>query len=170
MPGSPAEKAGLKRGDVILTFAGRPLHKMQELQRLVAETRPGTSVQLRVFRDRQEQFVALEIGELKDAEPKPEPAGSRYGLTLDALTKDLAKQFNLKVDEGVVITNVESGSPAARDGLRKGDVILEIERTPVTTLDAFREATSTLDPSNDILLLILREGRSFYALLHAPQG
>src|SRR5919197_1553268 len=170
MPGSPAEKAGLKRGDVILTFAGRPLHKMQELQRLVAETRPGTSVQLRVFRDRQEQFVALEIGELKDAEPKAEPAGSRYGLTLDALTKDLAKQFNLKVDEGVVITNVESGSPAARDGLRKGDVILEIERTPVTNLDAFREAASTLDPSNDILLLILREGRSFYALLHAPQG
>ncbi len=170
MPGSPAEKAGLKRGDVILNFAGRPLHKMQELQRLVAETRPGTSIQLRVFRDRQEQFVALEVGELKDSEPKPEPAGSRFGLTLDALTKDLAKQFNLKVDEGVVITNVESGSPAARDGLHKGDVILEIERTPVTNLDAFREAASKLDPSSDILLLILREGRSFYALLHAPQG
>src|SRR5262249_55522556 len=92
---SPAEDAGLKRGDVILDFAGRPVHKMQELQRLVAGTRPGTSVQLKVLRDRQEQFVALEIGELKDLEPKNEAAGSRFGLTLDVVTKDLVKQFNL---------------------------------------------------------------------------
>jgi serine protease Do len=70
--GSPAEQAGLKRGDVILDFAGRPVHKMQELQRLVASTRPGTAVRLKVLRDRQEQLVALEIGELKDLEPKAE--------------------------------------------------------------------------------------------------
>src|SRR5919109_2034251 len=115
--GSPAENAGLKGGDVILVFPGQPVHKMQELQRLVAGTRPGTPVRLKVLRDRQEQLVALEIGELKDSEPKPELAGSRFGLTLDALSKDLARQFNLKGDQGVVITNVENGSPAARDGL-----------------------------------------------------
>ena len=66
----------------------------------------GTPVQLKVLRDRQEQLVALEISELKDPEPKAEPAGSRFGLTLDAVTKELVKQFNLKTDEGVVITNV----------------------------------------------------------------
>jgi serine protease Do len=168
--GSPAEQAGLKRGDVILDYAGRPVRKMQELQRLVAGTPPGTPVRVKVLRDRQEQLVALEIGEMRDAEPKPEPAGSRFGLTLDVLTKDLARQFNVPSEEGVVITNVESGSPAARDGLRKGDVILEIERTPVITLDAFKSIVGKLNPSDDILLLILREERSFYTILHAPRG
>ena len=168
--GSPAENAGLKRGDVILDFAGRPVHKMQELQRLVAGTRPGTPVRLKVLRDRQEQLVALEIGELKDLESKAEPAGSRFGLTLDAVTKDLVKQFNLKIDEGVVITNVESGSSAARDGLRKGDVVLEIERTSVRNMDTFKNIVSKLNPSDHVLLLILREERSFYTILHAPRG
>jgi serine protease Do len=170
LPGSPAEKAGLKRGDLIAAFAGKPVHTMQELQRSVAGTRPGTLVQLRVVRDRQERAVALEIGELKDAEPSPEPAGSRFGLKLEALTRDLAKQFNLKIDDGVVITNVESDSPAARDGLRKGDVILEVERTPVPNLEAFRDTVRKLDPDDHVLLLILREGRSFYTILHAPRG
>ena len=168
--GSPAENAGLKRGDVILDFAGRPVHKMQELQRLVAGTRPGTPVRLKVLRDRQEQLVALEIGELKDPESKAETAGSRFGLTLDAVTKDLVKQFNLKTDEGVVITNVESGSSAARDGLRKGDVVLEIERTSVSNIDTFKNIVSKLNPSDHVLLLILREERSFYTILHAPRG
>jgi serine protease Do len=168
--GSPAEHAGLKRGDVILDYAGRPVHKMQELQRLVASTPPGTPVRVKVLRDRQEQLVALEIGEMRDAEPKPEPAGSRFGLTLDALTKDLARQFNVSSEEGVVITNVEGGSPAARDGLRKGDVILEIERTPVATLDTFKNVVGKLNPHDDVLLLILREERSFYTILHAPRG
>jgi Do/DeqQ family serine protease len=168
--GSPAENAGLKRGDVILDFAGRPVQKMQELQRLVAATRPGTPVGLKIRRDRQEQLMAVEIGEQKDVEPKGEAAGSRYGLTLDAVTRELVKQFNLKTDEGVVITNVESGGPGARDGLRKGDVILEIERTPVTTMDSFKNAVSKLDPSDHVLLLILREERSFYTILHAPRG
>jgi serine protease Do len=168
--GSPAENAGLKRGDVILDFAGQPVRKMQELQRLVAGTRPGTPIRLKVLRDRQEQLVPLEIGELKDLEPKPEAAGSRFGLTLDAVTKDLVKQFNLKTDEGVVITNIESGGLGAREGLRKGDVILEIERTPVTTMDSFKNVVSKLDPSDHVLLLILRDERSFYAILHAPRG
>jgi serine protease Do len=168
--GSPAEQAGLKRGDVILGFAGRAIHKMPELQRLVAGTPPGTPVQVNVLRDRQQHLIALEIGELKDPEPKAEPTGSRFGLTLDALNKDLAKQFNLHIDEGVVITNVETDSPAARDGLRKGDVVLEIERVPVINLDAFRNVASKLNPSEHVLLLILREERSFYTILHAPRG
>jgi serine protease Do len=168
--GSPAENAGLKRGDVILDFAGQPVRKMQELQRLVAGTRPGTPIRLTVLRDRQEQLVPLEIGELKDAEPKTEAAGSRFGLTLDAVTKDLVKQFNLKTDEGVVITNIESGGLGAREGLRKGDVILEIERTPVTTMDSFKNVVSKLDPTDHVLLLILRDERSFYTILHAPRS
>ncbi len=168
--GGPAEKAGLKRGDVILDFGGRSIHKVRELQRLVAGTRPGTSVQLKVLRDQQERVVALEVGELKDSDSKPEPAASRFGLTLEALTKDLAKQFNLKNREGVVIANVEEGSLAARDGLRKGDIILEVDRTPVASLDAFQETVSKLKPSGDVLLLILREDRSFYSILHAPPG
>jgi serine protease Do len=167
---SPAEKAGLKRGDVIVAFAGKPVHKMQELQRLVASTPPGTSVQVQVWRDRQQQTVILEIGEMQDSEPAPEPVGSRFGLTLDALTKDLAKQFNLKIDQGVVVTNVESGSPAALYGVRRGDVILEVERTPVPTLESFRDTVRKLNPDDHVLLLILREGRSFYTILHAPRG
>lgn len=170
LPGSPAENAGLKRGDVIISFAGKPVHKMQELQRLVAYARPGTAVQLEVLRDREAQTIGLEIGELQDPDPAPEPVGSRFGLTLDALTKELAKQFNLTLDAGVVVTNVESGSPAARDGLRKGDVILEVERTPVPNLESFRDAVRQLNPDDHVLLLVLREERSFFTILHAPRG
>jgi serine protease Do len=123
--GSPAENAGLKRGDVIQPPADRAKCRNCSAWWLYS---PGTPVRLKIRRDRQEQQVALEIGELKDLEPKAEAVGSRFGLTLDAVTRELVKQFNLKTDEGVVITNVETGSPGARDGLRKGDVILEIER------------------------------------------
>jgi len=73
--GSPAENAGLKRGDVILDFAGRPVQKMQELQRLVAATRPGTPVGLKIRRESARATSAVEIGELKDLEPKGEAAG-----------------------------------------------------------------------------------------------
>jgi serine protease Do len=170
LPGSPAEKAGLKRGDIIVAFAGKPVHKMPELQRLAARTQPGTAVQLQVWRDQQEQTIALEIGEMKDPAPAPEPVGSRFGLTLDGLTKDLAKQFNLKIDAGIVVTNVENGSPAARDGLRKGDVILEVERTPVPNLQTFRDTVRQLNTNDDVLLLVLREERSFFTILHAPRG
>lgn len=170
LEGSPADKGGLKRGDVIMDFGGRPVGKVRELQRLVAETPPGTAVPLKVLRNRKEQLIALEIGELKDAEPKPEPAGSRFGLTLEPLTKDHARQLNLKVGSGVVVTNVENGSQAARDGLRKGDVILEIERTPLTSLEGFRETIGKLKPDENILLLVQREDRSFYTILHAPRG
>jgi serine protease Do len=170
LQGSPAEKAGLRRGDIIVAFAGKPVHKMQELQRLAARAQPGTAVQLQIWRDRQEQTMALEIGEMQDPDPAPEPVGSRFGLTLEALTQELAKQFKLKIDTGVVVTNVESGSPAARDGLRKGDIILQVERTPVATLDTFRETVGQLDSDDHVLLLVLREERSFFTILHAPRG
>ena len=170
LEGSPAEKGGLKRGDVIIDFAGQSVSKMRELQRLVAGTRPGTPVQLKVLRDREERLVALEVGELKDSESRPEPAASRFGLTLEAVTKDLARQLNLKTREGVVIANVEEGSLGARDGLRKGDIILEVERTPVGSLVTFQETVNKLKPGDDVLLLILREDRSFYSILHAPRG
>lgn len=170
LEGSPAEKGGLKRGDVIVAFEGRPVNKVQELQRLVAAVPPGNPVQLKLIRNRQEQEITLEVGELKEREAKAEPAGSQFGLTLQELTKDLAKQFNLKLSEGVVITTVENEGFAAREGLRKGDVILEVERTPVTNLDAFQAAISTLKPGDDILLLIMRESRSFYTILHVSRG
>jgi serine protease Do len=70
----------------------------------------------------------------------------------------------------VVITNVESGGSGARDGLRKGDVVLEIERTPVSSMEAFKNAVTKLNPSDQVLLLILREERSFYTILHGPRG
>jgi serine protease Do len=170
LEGSPAEKAGMKRGDIIVSFAGRPVTKVRELQRLVAQMRPGAPVRLEVIRDRQEQSMSLELGELKDGEPKAEPIGARFGLTLEALTKDLARQLNVKNGEGVVISNVENGSLAARDGLRKGDIILEVERTRVSSLRAFQEAVNQLPPEENILMLILREDRSFYTVLHAPPG
>jgi serine protease Do len=127
-------------------------------------------VELEILRNQQVQTIALQVSEMKDAEPAPEPAGSRFGLTLEALTKDLAKQYNLSLDAGVVVTNVETGSPAARDGLRKGDVILEVERMPVPTLETFRDTVRQLNLDDHVLLLIGREGRSFFTVLHAARG
>jgi len=170
---SPAAKAGIKRGDVIVRYDGKKVKDMQALPRLVAETPVGEEVSLRVVRGGEKKTLEVTIGELKSgASPRAkagEPEQSKLGLSLQELTPELAKQLGIKGDKGLVITGVEGGSPAAEAGLRRGDVILEVAQKPVTGVSQFTDAAAKLKPGDGLLLLVQRGDSPLYVVIKAPK-
>ena len=174
-PKGPAAKAGLKRGDVIVGFDGRPVHEMKELPRMVAATRPGRMVEVEVIRKGERKTFQVEIGRLEEPQQlagrgAPGPGGERaFGLRVQDLTPDVAEELGLEdVEHGVVITGVERGSPADRAGLRRGDVIAEVDQEPVEGLADFREK---LEGAGERVLLLVQRGPSaFYRTLKRPKS
>jgi len=144
-PGGPAEKAGVKPGDVILTFNGRKVPDMHSLPLIVAETTIGTSVPVEIWRHGGTETLKATIGELApettasltgpapSARP-PETAIASLGLSLAPLSAKLRNQYHLGADQkGVIITTVTRGGPAASHGLKPGDVVLEVQQQAVNS-------------------------------------
>jgi len=170
--GGPAARAGFEPGDIILEFNNRPVRNRDELVRTVVSTKPGTTVPVKVLRNKQERTLNLTVDELDlDAEstsasaaPEPEEArGVGFGITLGALVPDLARRLRIPADTaGVLVTDVEPGSPAARAQIGRGDVILQINRVPVTSpAEASRELNRVASGST-AFLLILRGGQETF--------
>lgn len=145
-PNTPAEKAGIKTGDVIVEFNGRKVNDSRHLRLLVAQTAPGTRVTLKVLRDGKPRTIAVTLGTLPEelGGGSEEPGGVSdakgadvlEGVDLSDLDSALRRQYDIPAHvRGAVVTNVEEDSPAAEAGLRKGDVILEINRQPVRNAD-----------------------------------
>src|SRR5262245_18049085 len=131
----PAEAAGLKQGDVIIEFDGKPVSDSAEQPLLVARTSVGKAVTLTIIRDKKREKVSVTIAELKDEEELAQgPAGTSedLGLAVQTLTAELAENLGLERNlKGVVVTQVDPSGPGGEAGLRRGDVILEVNRTPV---------------------------------------
>jgi serine protease Do len=172
--GGPAAKAGIEPGDVILEYNGKPVRNRDELVGMVTRTKPGTTVPVKVLRDKVEKRLDLTVDELnleaetaRTASATPadpdEQAGEGFGLTLTALTADLARRLQLPAGtEGVVITDVETGSPAQRAGLAPRDVLLQVNRRPVASVaDAGREL-GRVQSGSTAFLLILRNGQETF--------
>jgi len=159
-PESPAARAGVVPGDVIVRYDGTTLDEHAQLPMLVAATPVGKTVQVDALRDGARRTFSITIGKLAD-EPVPEadgetPARVRWGLGLQDLTPSERRQLGLDGDRGVGVANVTPGSPADTAGLEPGDVILEVNRHPVASTDALRrEAGKT--PTGQPLLLLLRD-------------
>ena len=171
-PAGPASKAGVQRYDVIVGFDGKPVHQMEELPKLVASAPVGSQVELTVIRKGKEKKFDVKLGELS-AEPalasaEPEEKPGAFGLQVQALTPELAEQLQLEQQSGVVVSAVEPGSSAEDAGVRRGDVILEVNRTAVASVSAFREAIS--DSKRGALLLVSRGGAEVIVALKAPKG
>jgi serine protease Do len=135
MDGGPADAAGLKSGDVIVEFAGTPIKETPELQRRVAAVSPGQPVEMRVKRDGQLVTLRVSIGEMPSDDPSAaavEPPDESWGLRVEPLSAELAQRFGLGRAQGVVVADLVSEGPAEHAGLKRGDVILEIEGRPVT--------------------------------------
>src|SRR5262245_10786771 len=136
-PGSAAERAGLRPGDVIVSYNGTTIRDAEHLTSLVVDTTPGTNVPIVFYRDGQQQRVSVTIEKLelekRDASTHAQPSDApAFGLSLGTLTPEVAAQLQLPAGtQGALIENVQPSTPAANAGLRAGDVILEINRHPV---------------------------------------
>jgi len=157
-PDSPAEKAGIERGDIIVDFNGKEVDEVTELTTMVAGVAPGSQVNVKLIRDGNEKDVTVKLGKLPDsiAEINGEDIKEDIGITASEITPRIASRYKLDDEKGVVITNVERGSLAAESGLRPGDVILEIGRNPINNLKDYREAVQNIDKGKSTLFLVKR--------------
>jgi serine protease Do len=144
IPDSPAQKGGVQDGDVILRFNGEPVKDVRDLLKRMSQIRVGEKVTLRVIRDGKERDLKVEVGErpsdLESLEAGVE--GGWRGLEVGRLTPQLAERYGHPFDEGVIVTHIEPGSSADRSGLRVGDLIIEINRYPVRSVQDFSKAVS----------------------------
>ncbi len=174
MDGGPAAKAGLRRGDVILKFAGKNISDAQSLPRLVAETKVGSQVDLDVMRQGKPLNIAITIGAMPDEDapqaaatsPKPD---KNLGMQLQNMSPELARQLRQDKVEGILVNRVEQGSPADMAGLMRGDVILEAMQKPVNTVDEFNKIVGGVRHNQGVLLLIKRQGVTHYLVVQLSE-
>jgi serine protease Do len=172
---SPAAKAGLKTGDVIIGLDGKSVNDAGELQVEVGQRQPGTTIKLEVIRDGKNITipVALEAMGSRDkiASTDTNHEKPRWGLGLQDLTPDLRQEMQAPADvRGAVIANVEPGSSAENAGLQRGDVILEVNRKPVQSAQDVQQALKSIPNGQDALVLVWSNGGNSYRVLHPTQG
>jgi serine protease Do len=172
-PNSPAERATLQRGDIIVEFGGERIEDMTELPRLVAMTPPGTEAEVKVMRQGQEQRVQVKVGEMPQEQRQAAVEGGapeeRLGLIVQELTPELTRRLEVPNARGVVVTDVEEGSPADEVGIRPGDVILEMNQQKITGLEDYRAAVQRTGDAESVLFLVRREGSALYVVVQ-PEG
>ncbi len=164
VPSGPAEKAGIKSGDVIVEFDGREVTDHHELPQQVAATPPGKKVTVKVVRDGKPLAIPLTLAELEEEPGKEKgPALTRgLGLTVQDITPEIARHLETENRKGVLVTDVESGSPAEEAGFRDGDVIRAVNRQPVESTSAFGKLLENLAKEKTVLFLVEREGTRLY--------
>jgi serine protease Do len=170
-PGGPAAQAGLARGDAIVAMDGQPLRDSNDLRLRVAQAAPGTPIKLKVLRNGQERDVTVTAGELPESPtaeaPRQESGLALEGVEVEGLTPAIARQLKLPADtQGVVVTNVQQGTAAAEAGLRRGDVVQEVNRTPIRTPQDYASAIRAAG-NEGILLLVNRGGATSYVVIEA---
>ena len=172
-PGSAAEKAGIKIGDVVVRYDGKRVEDSTLLRNQVAATEPGTAVDVVVMRNGKEHTVKATVGNLESVRTEEEAAAgggellSKFGLKVQPLTPDLAKQFGYEKEEGVLISDVADGSTAAMAGIQVGDLISAVNREKVTSLASMGEVLGKSEDKKSVLLLISRKGGSLFVVLQA---
>jgi serine protease Do len=175
MNDSPAAKAGLQPGDVILEYDGQPVTKENDLPRLVAGTPIGRDVSVKVIRDSHPITLTAKIAELPLSQQVAAGTSERgrLGLRVQSLTPKLARELGSKDQSGVVVAGVQDGSPAADAGIQPGDVIVQVNRKPVHNVEEFRQAIQGQRAGESLLLLVHRKDTSLFVAIDVgktPQG
>jgi serine protease Do len=173
MPDSPAAKAGLKMGDVIVEFDGHMISKAGDLPRLVASTAVGSTATLKVVREGKPLTITTQIATLPEPQQVAEasPAGGKsLGLTVRPLTSALAKRLEVPDKTGLVVTEVADGSPAAEAGVQPGDVIVEANRTLLHSIADLRRVVAGQKAGEPTLLRIHRKDASLFVAIEMPRS
>ena len=166
--GSPAARAGLEPGDVIVGFQGESFTDVGPFRNRVALTPPGSEGKLTVIRQGKRREIAIEIGKLGDDQriaAAPSAGVEGLGLTVQTVTPDLARQVGGEAGKGVVVTNVEPGSVAAQAGIRAGSIILEVDRAAVGSAADFQRAVKAAGDDERLLLLVAYDRKPHYVVL-----
>lgn len=165
--GSPAEKAGLKNGDIITEFDGRKIREMNELPRLVAVTPVGKKVKVTIIRNGKPLHKTVVIETMKEGagEGKSVVAKEKLGITIAALTPELAAKMGIKETRGVVVTEVKPGSLAEESGIAAGDIVKEVDGVEIVTVADFEKAVSTYRKGSVARLLLQRGDSALYVAL-----
>ena len=166
--GSPAEKAGLQRGDVIIEYDGKKIEEPYQLRNMVANTTPGQEVELKIIRENKTETKKVTISELPAEMQKP--SKSEYnnllrGVTVQDLAPEIYNKLNLpKKLKGVIVSDIGEDSPATMV-LKEGDVLQEINRQKINSVRDYENTAAKIKPGENILLLVFRSGSSLYVTL-----
>jgi len=169
-PGSPADKAGLKSYDVLLEMSGKKIESYDSFRNDVAMLAPDSRVTLKVLRDGKTQEITVTLGERPtevaqgNQTKEQQKSQEALGLEVQTLTKDLAERFGYSLGEGVIVTRVNPGSPAANAGIQPGDLIQGVNRKSVSSAEDFEKAVN-LTKNNKVLLLIKRGKYSQFVIV-----
>jgi Do/DeqQ family serine protease len=170
MKDGPAEKAGMKTGDIIQEFNGVKITNVRQLQKEVAQTSVKSTAAVRVWRERQSVSLSVVLGEqpseLAAGGPTaPAESAERFGFSVQELTAELREQLKLSGADGVIVSGVEEEGPAARAGLRAGDVITQVNREAVRSVKDFARIVGQVRRGGNLLLLVQRDGSSRFVVL-----
>jgi serine protease Do len=165
---SPAAEAGVKTGDVILELNGKPVPKSHDLPQLIADTAPGQKITLKILHDKKEQLVTVKIGELPDESDTAQALEARdpeIGLRVQRITPEAARRLALSSTKGLLVVEVQPGSPADQVGLEPADIIREVNQRPVNNVKDFERAVRQGRRGDRILLLVQRgDNAVFFAV------
>jgi len=163
--GSPAEKAGIEQGDVIVEFDGKEVASSKDVPLIVSSTPVGKSVTIKLLRNGKVLDRQVKVGEMEEKMEMAKASSSHkpLGITIQNLTPEIAKGLGLKKETGVVVTRVEPGSPAANAGIQTGDVIREVDRKPIKDVDDFVQKIQKAKDQDNILLFLQRGQNNLFA-------
>ena len=170
----PADKAGIKRGDIILKFNGKEIEEMEELPRIVGNYRIGKKVDVVILRDKKELSLKAKIGEMptKETFSLKKTEGEDLGMAVQELTPEITRSLGVSDKEGVVVSEVEPGSPADESRpyrIKRGDIIKEFNRKTIKNLQDYKKVLKEIKKGDVISLLIKRDNNTIYTAITNPE-
>ena len=163
-PGDPADKAGIQVKDIIIEVNGQPVESSRDLTGIIANIGVGEKVDVKVLRQGEEKTLTVKISKREDkllAEGKSEQSQNELGIRVSKITPEIARQFNADSSKGVIVTEVEPESTGEKAGVTVGDIIMEVNRNPVESVNAYNAEIRKVKEGETIQLFIKRAGSGF---------
>ncbi|MDI6783354.1 MAG: Do family serine endopeptidase [bacterium] len=166
----PAKEAGIESGDVIIEINGTAINSNTELRNLVAQAKVGDKVPVKLIRDGKEKTIIVKIAERTDeVELASKDAASKWGLTMQTFTKELASKMNIPFEEGLLVTDIKTNSPADNAGLLKNDIILKVNNKPVKEIKEFIDIAKEIQPGESVKLYVKRADGYLFLVFQIPE-